>query len=216
MLVLMISPGYPADMPQFTRGLAEVGATVLGVGDSPRDALPEVARSALSGSLQVHSLWNIPSVVYELRAWLKGRQLDRIECLWEAAMLLAGELREALGVRGMSVAATRPFRDKEEMKQTLDAAGIRTPRHFPATTVAGCWEAAERVGFPVILKPIAGAGSADTYRVDDADGLRDVLRYRDRRRARRVFQHRLVPAAPAGGALERVDQPAGDRPARRR
>ena len=33
MVILIISPGYPADMPQFTRGLAEVGATVLGVGD---------------------------------------------------------------------------------------------------------------------------------------------------------------------------------------
>jgi hypothetical protein len=175
MLVLIISPGYPADMPHFTRGLAEVGATVVGVGDSPRDALPEVARKALSGYVQVHSLWNIPSVVYELRAWLHGRQIDRIECLWEAAMLLAAELRQALGVPGLNVAATLPFRDKERMKQVLDTAGIRTPRHLAATTVAGCWEAAERIGFPVILKPIAGAGSADTYRVDDADGLRDVL-----------------------------------------
>jgi hypothetical protein len=24
--VLLLSPGYPADMPEFTRGLAEVGA----------------------------------------------------------------------------------------------------------------------------------------------------------------------------------------------
>ena len=175
MLVLIVSPGYPADMPHFTRGLAEVGATVLGVGDSPNDSLPEAARKALSGYLQVRSLWNIPSVVYELRAWLQGRQLDRIECLWEAAMLLAAELRQSLKVPGMSVAATLPFRDKERMKQVLDAAGVRTPHHLPATTVAGCWEAAERLGFPLILKPIAGAGSADTYRVDDADGLRDVL-----------------------------------------
>jgi hypothetical protein len=175
MLVLIISPGYPADMPQFTRALAEVGATVLGVGDSPKESLPEAARKALAGYLQVRSLWNIPSVVYELRAWLQGRQLDRIECLWEAAMLLAAELRQALGVPGLSVEATLPFRDKEKMKQVLDAAGIRTPHHLPATTVAGCWEAAERIGFPLILKPISGAGSADTYRVDDADGLRDVL-----------------------------------------
>ena len=68
MLILIISPGYPADMPHFTRGLAEVGATVLGVGDSPSESLPEPARKALSGYLQVRSLWNIPSVVYELRA----------------------------------------------------------------------------------------------------------------------------------------------------
>jgi hypothetical protein len=175
MLVLIISPGYPADMPHFSRGLAEVGAVVLGVGDSSKESLPDAARKALSGYLQVRSLWNIPSVVYELRAWLQGRQLDRIECLWEAAMLLAAELRQALDVPGLSVQATLPFRDKERMKQVLDAAGIRTPHHLPATTVAGCWEAAERIGFPVILKPISGAGSADTYRVDDSDGLRDVL-----------------------------------------
>ena len=31
------------------------------------------------------------------------------------------------------------------------------------------------IGFPVILKPIDGAGSADTYRVNDVDELRAVL-----------------------------------------
>jgi ATP-grasp domain len=37
------------------------------------------------------------------------------------------------------------------------------------------WEAAERIGYPLIVKPIAGAGSADTYRVDSAAELADVL-----------------------------------------
>ena len=61
------------------------------------------------------------------------------------------------------------------MKQVLDAAGIRTPRHASTTTVAGVWEAAERIGYPIIVKPIAGAGSADTYRVDSSAELADVL-----------------------------------------
>jgi hypothetical protein len=173
--VLLISPGYPADMPQFTRGLAEAGATVLGVGDQPTGSLPDLVRRSLAAYLQVRSLWEEEKVAHELRAWLKGRHLDRIECLWEPGMLLAAEMREALGVPGLSVQQTVPFRDKERMKQVLDAAGIRTPRHFPATSVAQCWEAAERIGFPLILKPIAGAGSADTYRVNDADELRDAL-----------------------------------------
>lgn len=80
-----------------------------------------------------------------------------------------------LGVPGLSVERTIPFRDKEIMKATLDKAGIRTPRHFRCTSVASCWDAAQRIGFPVILKPIAGAGSADTYRVNDANELRAVL-----------------------------------------
>jgi biotin carboxylase len=123
----------------------------------------------------VRSLWDAKALVPELRDWLRGRALDRIECLWEPGMLLAAGLREALGVPGMNVARTLPFRDKEKMKQVLDAAGIRTPRHVAAHSVAACWEAAERIGFPLIVKPIAGAGSADTYRVNDANELRDVL-----------------------------------------
>ena len=48
--------------------------------------------------------------------------------------------------------------------------GMPVPR-----TVAAVWEAAERVGYPLIVKPIAGAGSADTYRADSAQELADVL-----------------------------------------
>jgi hypothetical protein len=175
MNVLLISPGYPADMPHFARGLAEVGAIALGVGDQPVGSLPELVRKSLTGYLHVRSLWDEKQVAQELRTWLKGRELDRIECLWEPGMVLAAQLREALGVPGLSTVQTLPFRDKERMKQVLDAAGVRTPRHFPATSVQQCWEAAERIGFPIILKPIAGAGSADTYRVNEPDELRDVL-----------------------------------------
>lgn len=175
MTVLIISPGYPADMPHFTRGLAEVGARVLGVGDQHPQSLPEMVRQAMSGYLHVPSLWDEAAVAAQLRHWLRGHSLDRIECLWEPAMVLAARLRESLGVPGMRVDQVLPFRDKERMKQVLDGAGIRTPHHYPAHSVAECWEAAERIGFPLILKPIAGAGSADTYRLDDRDQLRAVL-----------------------------------------
>jgi hypothetical protein len=101
--------------------------------------------------------------------------IDQVECLWEPYMLLAARIREAFGTPGMSVAETVPFRDKEQMKRVLDAAGIRTPWHVSATSVAEIWSAAENIGFPLIVKPIAGAGSADTYRVDSAQQLSDVL-----------------------------------------
>jgi biotin carboxylase len=175
MNVLMLSPGYPAEMPEFTRGLAEVGATVIGVGDQPADALPEKARRALSAYVRVRTLFDEPAAVREIVAELRGRRIDRVESNWEPLMLLAARLREALGAPGLTVEQTVPFRDKEIMKRKLDAAGIRTPRHLSATTIAACWEAAERIGFPVIVKPIAGAGSADTYRCDGPDDLRDVL-----------------------------------------
>ena len=175
MNVLIISPAYPADMPEFTRGLAECGARVFGVGDQPTAALPGLVKHCLSEYIQVRSLWDSGSVLQQLRTQLKGHSIDRIECLWEPGVMLAAELRQQLGVPGLTVAQAHRFRDKEAMKAALDQAGIRTPRHVAVDSIAACWDAAEEIGFPVIIKPIAGAGSADTYRVDDADELRAVL-----------------------------------------
>jgi hypothetical protein len=173
--VLMFSPGYPAEMPYFTRGLAEVGARVWGLGDQPAGGLPDVARKALAGYLQVRDLWNLRSLLDDLRRWRGPQGFDRIECLWEPGMLYAASLREALGVEGMTEAETIPFRDKGRMKEVLDAAGLRTPRHFRAQTQDAVREAAARVGYPVCVKPIAGAGSADTYKVSDEVELESVL-----------------------------------------
>jgi hypothetical protein len=53
MRVVFLSPAYPAEMCHFTRGLAEVGVTVYGVGDTPRDALPTAVRPYLADYLAV-------------------------------------------------------------------------------------------------------------------------------------------------------------------
>lgn len=175
MNVLLISPGYPADMPEFSRGLAACGARVFGVGDQGSGNLPDLVRQSLSAYVQVRSLWDTGHVIAEIEQGLRGQALDRIECLWEPGIMLAAELRRHFGVTGQSVEQARRFRDKEAMKVALDAAGIRTPRHVAVSTVAEVWESAARIGFPLILKPIDGAGSADTYRVDSNDDLRAVL-----------------------------------------
>jgi hypothetical protein len=172
--IVMLSPGYPQEMTFFTRALAAVGATVIGVGDQPPHAVPEVARHALAHYEHV-PLADEGAVVAALRGLSHHVRIDQVECLWEPYMLLAARIREALGLPGMTVNETLPYRDKELMKRVLDAAGIRTPWHTRATTVAEVWAAAERIGYPLIVKPIAGAGSADTYRVDSADQLGDVL-----------------------------------------
>jgi hypothetical protein len=173
----MVSPAYPAEMPHFTRGLAAVGARVFGLGDAPRESLPEEVQRSLVGYSRVGDLWDEPAVCAAIghEAARAGLRLDRVECLWEPAMVLAARLRETLRVPGLTVEQTLPFRDKERMKQVLDAAGIRTPWHRRAQTKDGVRAAAEEVGFPLIVKPIAGAGATDTHRVLSREQLERVL-----------------------------------------
>lgn len=172
--VVMISPGFPLEMAYFTRALAATGVRVIGVGDQPVHALPVEARDALAHYEHV-SLADQPAVLAALRGLARHVAIDQVECLWEPYMVLAAQIREAFSLPGMTVAQTLPFRDKEVMKRVLDDAGVRTPRHASTSTVAGVFDAAERIGYPLIIKPIAGAGSADTYRVDSLAELGDVL-----------------------------------------
>ena len=171
----MISPGYPAEMAYFTRGLAQAGAAVIGLGDQPVNALPGPASSALAHYLHVGSLADENAVRQVVAELARQVRISQVECLWEPYMILAARLREDLGLAGLTVAQTIPFRDKERMKQLLDAAGLRTPRHQATGSVAGVRAAAEQLGYPLIIKPISGAGSADTYRVDSAADLDATL-----------------------------------------
>ncbi len=163
---------------------------------------------------------------------------DQVECLWEPYMVLAARIREVFGLPGLTVEQTLPFRDKELMKQVLDAAGIRTPRHASSATVAGIYDAAERIGYPLIIKPLSGAGSADTFRVDDLAELTEVLPMIKHVEVVSIEEfieaeeftydtvcgagdhpareHQLVPAAPAAGPQSRVDQSADRRAPRHR
>jgi hypothetical protein len=175
MNVVYLSPGFPAEMPLFVRGLAQVGAKVYGVGDQPMQALPEEARGSLTDYLQVRSFGDEQAVVEEIRGWLRGKSVDRVECMWERLMYLAATLRETFSVPGMTKAQTEIVRDKELMKQAVEKAGLRVPRHGRARSMQEAWDVVERVGYPAILKPIDGAGSVDTFRCNDRDEFEAAL-----------------------------------------
>jgi biotin carboxylase len=121
--------------------------------------------------LQVPRIMDEDDVIERVTAWMRGKEVDRVLANWEPLVILAARIRERWGMPGMSVDAVRGFRDKELMKERVRAAGLRVPRSRRVRTEREIREAAEFIGYPLILKPIAGAGSADTYRVGDAAEL---------------------------------------------
>lgn len=172
MRVVFLSPRYPPEMRQFTRGLAEVGAEVLGVGDGRPD--PELRRY-LADYLEVPSIMDEEDVIRRVHDWLRGRSVDRVLANWEPLVILAARLRERFGLPGMSVDTVRGFRDKQLMKDRVAAAGLRVPRAQRVSSAKDVWSAVEVTGFPAIIKPISGAGSADTYKVESRNDVEKVL-----------------------------------------
>src|SRR5439155_4379323 len=84
--------------------------------------------------------------------------------------------RERLGIPGMSAETARNFRDKARMKDLLRAAGLWCARHRLVHDAEEAEDFAQEAGFPVIVKPPEGAAAQSTFRVDDANALREALR----------------------------------------
>src|SRR5215213_3354952 len=125
----MISPGYPAEMPYFTRALARTGARIVGVSDRPIDEVPEIARRHIDHYLQVTFLGEQEKSVREILSWPGIEKIRQVECLWEPCVLMAAAVREKLELPGMTIAETIPYRFKDEMKRRVAQAGVRVPRY---------------------------------------------------------------------------------------
>lgn len=175
MNVMMIAPGYPDEMPFFVRGLAMEGAAVIGIGDQSEHEVPPMTKRHLAAYIRVSSLQDEDGVVKTVREWARSKKIDRVICLWEPGVLLAARLREELGTGGMTVDECLPFRNKDLMKEKVAAAGIRTPKHRSAKSAQGVRAAAKKIGYPIIIKPIDGAGSMDTYRANNAADLKAAI-----------------------------------------
>jgi [lysine-biosynthesis-protein LysW]--L-2-aminoadipate ligase len=111
-------------------------------------------------------------------------------------------LMEARGIRTVNPAGVIGIcGDKARTSALLHAAGLPTPRTVLALTPEAGLEAAEKLGFPVVAKPLTGSWG------------RLVTVLRDRREAQAVLEHRAALAGPQQHIVylqELIDKPGRD------
>ena len=83
--------------------------------------------------------------------------------------------RAALKIPGIGPEAAERFRDKGLMKQALREAGVPCARFARLHSVDDAQKFAKEVGYPLVLKPPAGAGCKATYLVDGPAALKHAL-----------------------------------------
>ncbi|HEX4931542.1 MAG TPA: ATP-grasp domain-containing protein [Gemmatimonadaceae bacterium] len=101
--------------------------------------------------------------------------IHRLFGAFEQIQVQLAQVRERLGIDGMSVEAANNFRDKAQMKTLLRANGLPCARHMLAGTLGEARAFGESSGFPIVVKPPAGAGAVSTFRVDDMASLLGAL-----------------------------------------
>ncbi|HVS04456.1 MAG TPA: ATP-grasp domain-containing protein [Thermoanaerobaculia bacterium] len=164
---------------RFLRGVAALPAVRLGViGGEPLERLPDDVRRRLAGHWRVRDPLD-PRQLLEasrgLSRQMAGAPPDRLLGVLEQLQEPLAVVREELGIPGMGRETARNFRDKAWMKTLLRRAGLPCARHCLAESAEGARAFAAATGFPLVVKPPAGAGAQATFRVDDPEQLEAAL-----------------------------------------
>ncbi|MCA2976933.1 MAG: ATP-grasp domain-containing protein [Myxococcaceae bacterium] len=172
--IVFVAP-FPAEVTQrFVRAVARLSdVRLLGVvhtpppGDDARvyDDLVRVERPLDTASL-------IEGVTELQRR--HGRPA-RIIGILEAVQVQLAEVRAHFGVEGTPPKVAELFRDKSRMKAALAKAGLPVARNAVLRSLSDAKAFAERVGFPLVLKPVQGMGAKSTFRIRNVGQLLHTL-----------------------------------------
>lgn len=172
--VLYIAPFPMETTLRFARALAQTpGVRLLGLWQRPPEG--EAARqfhdiTLVGDAMDRHQL--LAAVQKIIRHF---GPLHRIVGILENLQEEIAWVREQVGVEGMDVATAQRFRDKGVMKEALRKANIPCARHARLRDMNEAWAFVDQVGFPVVLKPPAGAGSRATYKCGNPQELHAAL-----------------------------------------
>ena len=210
MNVIFIEPCFPNNQREFARALHAAGANVIGIGERPVEYLPDDVKSWLLEYVQVSSVVHEPSLLDAVKSIQSKIWVDRLEATVEAHIMAAAAVREATGIPGTSTKTAYLCRDKPAMKEALRKAGIACAQSMRAKSAGDARAFAASVGYPLIIKPPAGAGAAGTYRVRDDEEQARADRAGDHgEQHERQVPSRVVPGGELLHGVARLGQGQG-------
>jgi ATP-grasp domain len=139
----------------------------------PESHVPGHLRRRLAAHWQVDDALDPGQLAWAVTAL--GERIGPVQRLigvLEHLQVQLAQVRDQLGIPGMDAATARNFRDKAQMKSVLRAAGVPCARHRLAESAAAAASFAAEAGYPLVVKPPAGAGAKSTFRLDDPGDLR--------------------------------------------
>ena len=176
MHVLFVAPHFPSYQRHFVRAMHSVGAKVTGIGEASLGHLDGELKSWMVGYEQVPSVCDEQAMLDAVRRVQRRSYVDRLETTIEAHILPTAAVREATGIPGLSVKAAVLCRDKPQMKEHLRAHGIPCAASDGIDSVDAAVAFVRQHGYPIIIKPRAGAGASGTSRCDNDGQLAAALK----------------------------------------
>ena len=171
---VFISPQFPKTYWNFCDRLKRNGVTVLGIGDTPYDALDEEVKNSLVEYYYVSSLQDYDQM-YKAVAYFCFRygKIDWLESNNEFWLEQDAHLRTDFNITtGPQDDYIANIKYKSVMKASYEKAGVPVARyHMVDDNIEHGRQFIEKVGYPVIVKPDNGCGAEATYKLKNEEDL---------------------------------------------
>ena len=135
-------------------------------------AEPTWEREYISGWTVLPSTIDGPAMAAAAAALHREQPVSGVMCWDEGRIHATAHVARELGLRNGDPDVIWRLRDKAQTRAALDEAGVAQPRSVAVKTLDEALAAADRVGYPAILKPRGLGASLGVVRVDDAEELR--------------------------------------------
>jgi formate-dependent phosphoribosylglycinamide formyltransferase (GAR transformylase) len=164
---------------RFVRAAANLPGVRLGlISQDPAEQLPAALRQQLAGHYRIDQGLDSAAISHAVQQLSKSLgPTEKLLGTLEQLQVPLAQVREHLGIDGLGVEAAQNLRDKSRMKDVLRAADLPCARHRLVQSSGDLLEFVREVGFPIIVKPPAGAAAKDTFRVDHQDALLEYLKH---------------------------------------
>src|SRR4051812_10475250 len=176
--VIFAAPWFSENATRFIEATVnQRDVRVAVISQEPQEHLAAHLRDRIAAHWKVEDIFDAGQLAHAAQQLSKHfGPIHRLFGAYEQLQVPLAEARWSLGIEGMSAEAAHNFRDKSRMKNVLREAGVPCARHKLAHDEGEAWGFAEEVGFPLVLKPPAGAGALSTFRVDDIDAFGEALK----------------------------------------
>ncbi|HUR30797.1 MAG TPA: ATP-grasp domain-containing protein [Saprospiraceae bacterium] len=175
--VVYVTPNFTANAVRFIEALAsfyDIRITIIS--QEPAHLLPLWQQSRITISRQIPDVFNSANLISVLSELQSQRgKFHRILGATEQLQVPLAEVREALSIEGMDAATAHNFRDKSIMKTLFEKSGIPCAKHATAYRVDEALGFAKKCPYPFVMKPLAGAGSQTTFRINNEAELRSAF-----------------------------------------
>ena len=182
--VLVVGAGYPGKRRAYQR-MSELGVSPIVVDEPGHWSESLVADGLAAAWLPAPVIGDADHDAAAIVDALDRSAIrpDGVFTIWENSVCVAARVAEALGLPGNPAESVDAARSKIRMRETSAQLGLPTPRAQRVRSLDELFAAAEKIGFPAVVKPEFGASAMGCVRVNDFEDLpgvytlvRDVVR----------------------------------------